>query len=56
MPIDLLLIAHVESSYMKTDVEVQSLQKDENRTHSIDSSKAYSSPRAFNCWLQRSIF
>jgi len=46
---DFLLDSHMENSYLKTDMcKFESSQKDENRAHSADSSKAYRKPRTFN--------
>ena len=49
LPIDSLLISYVVSSYLNTDMcNFESSQKDESRAQSADSSKAYSTPTAFD--------
>jgi len=48
-----LLISHVESSYLNTDIcKFESPQKDESRSQSADSLKVYSKPWALNCWYK----
>jgi len=45
LPLVPLLISHVGSSYLNTDVcKFESLQKGESRAQSVDSSKTYSFP------------
>jgi len=54
LPIDSLLMSHVEISYLKTVMcKFGSSLKDESRTQSADSSN-YSKPRAFICHKKHS--
>jgi len=46
-----LYISPVEGSYLNTAIcKFESSQKGERRNQSTDSSKAYSKPRALNCY------